>query len=82
MIEMSVREQDGLGPEAFLREQVFEGGDFSGAVAAGVGDDAAAGLLPGHVEAFLEEIAGEGSDIQHVFAHKDWQIYKRSVNFV
>ena len=79
---MAVREQDGLGAEAFLRQQVREGLQLGGAVAARVGDDAPAGLAPGHVAALLEEIEGEGADIEHSFAFKDWQIYKTCVKFV
>ena len=82
VVEMSVREQDGFGCEAFLREQPRERFQVGGAVAARVHDDAAAGFAPGHVGALLEEIATEGTDIEHFFASFAWQIYKTCVKFV
>ena len=82
VVEVAVREQDGLGGQVLLGEQVFEWLEIVGAVAAGIDDHAAAGFAPGHVAALLEEVTVEGTDIEHFFASFAWQNYKTYVKFV
>ena len=82
VVEVPVREQDGGGNQLLLREQALQRLQFVVSLAAGIDDDAGALVLPDDVGALLERVAGEGTDIEHSFAFKDWQIYKSCVNFV
>ena len=82
MVEVTVREEDGGGGEGFLPEQALQVPQLIVPVAAGIDDDAGLRGFPDDVGALLEEVAGEGTDIEHSFTFKVWQIYKTCVNFV